>query len=600
MATRMQQRRGTAAQWTSANPVLAAGEIGFETDTNKFKVGNGSTAWASLTYFVDASVAFDSSEVTSAINSAIANVIDGAPEVLNTLNELAAAVNDDENFAIGILNSLSVIDNALAVLGNQDASMSNTLTELDSSLETINDNLDSHLSQTTNVHGILDTSDLVVSADIANLVTQTEIDNSITTHNGDTTNVHGIANTAVLVVQNDLSTAISNHNAVTTNVHGIADTADLATESYADGAVSTHAALTASHGVSGAIVGTSDTQELSNKTISYANNTITVQVSNVSDLTATAAEINVLDGILANVTELNYLDGVTSNVQAQLDAKAALAGAAFTGNISTTGDLTVDGNFTVNGSNVLVSATQIQVEDTLLQLGHQNAGNTTDLGLVVGYTDGSAKHAGIVKDITDGKWKLFKDLTVEPSTTVDFSSATLDTLVLDALEATYITMGNVSSTEIGYLNGVTSEIQTQINSKAPTASPTFTGLVTVAANGIAFTDGTQTKEGVPSRTTILQKTASYTLSDVAERDELLEMGSSSAVTVTIPADSSVNFPVGTSIDVLQTGTGQVTIAGAGGVTVNGTPGLKLRAQWSSATLFKRAANTWVVMGDLTA
>ena len=48
--TQLQQRRGTAASWTSTNPTLAAGEIGFETDTGKFKIGNGSTAWASLAY----------------------------------------------------------------------------------------------------------------------------------------------------------------------------------------------------------------------------------------------------------------------------------------------------------------------------------------------------------------------------------------------------------------------------------------------------------------------------------------------------------------------------------------------------------------------
>jgi len=53
MATRMQQRRGTAAQWTAANPTLAAGEIGFETDTSKFKIGNGSSAWSALTYFAN-------------------------------------------------------------------------------------------------------------------------------------------------------------------------------------------------------------------------------------------------------------------------------------------------------------------------------------------------------------------------------------------------------------------------------------------------------------------------------------------------------------------------------------------------------------------
>jgi hypothetical protein len=49
--TLMQIRRGTASAWTSANPVLAEGEWGFETDTGKVKVGNGSTAWTSLSYF---------------------------------------------------------------------------------------------------------------------------------------------------------------------------------------------------------------------------------------------------------------------------------------------------------------------------------------------------------------------------------------------------------------------------------------------------------------------------------------------------------------------------------------------------------------------
>jgi hypothetical protein len=48
--TLLQLRRGTASAWTSANPVLAAGEVGFETDTVKTKIGNGSTAWNSLAY----------------------------------------------------------------------------------------------------------------------------------------------------------------------------------------------------------------------------------------------------------------------------------------------------------------------------------------------------------------------------------------------------------------------------------------------------------------------------------------------------------------------------------------------------------------------
>ena len=51
MASKIQIRRGTAAQWTSANPVLIVGELGFETDTNLLKAGDGTTAWTSLAYY---------------------------------------------------------------------------------------------------------------------------------------------------------------------------------------------------------------------------------------------------------------------------------------------------------------------------------------------------------------------------------------------------------------------------------------------------------------------------------------------------------------------------------------------------------------------
>lgn len=55
MADRIQIRRDTAANWTSVDPTLAQGELGVETDTNKFKVGDGSTAWSSIDYLIDAS-----------------------------------------------------------------------------------------------------------------------------------------------------------------------------------------------------------------------------------------------------------------------------------------------------------------------------------------------------------------------------------------------------------------------------------------------------------------------------------------------------------------------------------------------------------------
>jgi hypothetical protein len=95
------------------------------------------------------------------------------------------------------------------------------------------------------------------------------------------------------------------------------------------------------------------------------------------------------------------------------------------------------------------------------------------------------------------------------------------------------------------------------------------------------------------------KTASYTLV-LTDQSKIIEINNASATTLTVPADASVNFPVGTYILVMSTGAGQVTITPAGGVTINSTPGLKLREQWSSATLFKRGTNLWVVMGDTVA
>ena len=95
------------------------------------------------------------------------------------------------------------------------------------------------------------------------------------------------------------------------------------------------------------------------------------------------------------------------------------------------------------------------------------------------------------------------------------------------------------------------------------------------------------------------QTASYTLV-LSDADKMVEMNVASANDLTVPLNSSVAYPVGTQINILQTGAGQTTIVATGGVTINATPGLKLRTQWSSVTLIKRATDTWVAIGDLTA
>ncbi len=732
----MQQRRGTAQQWNTANPILAAGEIGFETDTGAFKIGNGSSTWSALKYFTDASGApelldtlnelaaalgddpqylsnhvsattnvhgiadtddlatkdyvtdalsnatvdqsalagtgidwnvgqerfdIDSTVVTLTgtqeltnktlvsadlgsnsvattqtgtdnttkiattefVQGRISSLVAGAPELLNTLSELSAAIADDEDFAVTIT---AAVGEKVAKAGDTMTgilTLSGTPTEpLHAATKGYADNLvSSHNDLTQNIHGIANTGDLATKsyADTAassaalgevgthnaltqnvhgitntgDLATKSYADTAVSTHDSYTTNVHGIADTSALA----LSSEIEDHRLDTTNVHGIADTANIVltddarlsdTRTPTDNTVTT-AKIVDSNVTADKLAGDSVTTakildgavtsaKIENGTIVNAdiNDSAAIAMTKIDglgsalDLKAPLADptfTGTVSGITKSMVGLGNVDNtsdankpVSTATQTALDAKASLAGATFTGNVEVDGNLVVDGDFTVNGTNFAASATSITIEDNMVQLAHQNSANTVDLGLVVAYNDGSAKHAGLVRDVSDAKWKLFKGVTTEPSTTVDFTQGSLDDLKVAALEATTVT----------------------------------------PSSGVVFSDGTQTKEGVPSRTPIIQKTAAYTLGALTERDSLIEVSHTggSAVNVTIPADSTLNFPVGTSIDVLQTNTGAVAIAAGAGVTVNATPGLTLRTQWSSATLLKRAANTWVVYGDL--
>lgn len=79
--------------------------------------------------------------------------------------------------------------------------------------------------------------------------------------------------------------------------------------------------------------------------------------------------------------------------------------------------------------------------------------------------------------------------------------------------------------------------------------------------------------------------------------KLVTLSNASAVTLTVP--SGLGWSNGTRVDLVQLGAGQVTVA-ASGTTINSTPGLKLRAQYSAATLIQTATNTFLLVGDLSA
>ena len=190
---------------------------------------------------------------------------------------------------------------------------------------------------------------------------------------------------------------------------------------------------------------------------------------------------------------------------------------------------------------------------------------------------------------------------------VDSAPGTLDTL--NEIAAAFADDPN-------FATSITTTIGNKLDSSlaattyAPKASPTFTGTVggvTKAHVGLGNVDNTSDLAKPISTLTqtalnakineIIEfnaQTGNYTLQST-DTGKLIEM--SGGGTLTIPSDAVYNFPIGTSIEILQTGASQVTIAGTG-FTPNATPGLKLRTQWSSASVLKRGSNSWVVLGDL--
>jgi hypothetical protein len=95
------------------------------------------------------------------------------------------------------------------------------------------------------------------------------------------------------------------------------------------------------------------------------------------------------------------------------------------------------------------------------------------------------------------------------------------------------------------------------------------------------------------------QTASYSLV-LTDNGKLMLMNVATANNLTIPLNSSINFPVGTKIDVSSIGAGQTTIVATSGVTINSAGGaLKLRVQYSGATLVQTATNVWSLFGDIT-
>ena len=731
MATvRIQVRRGTASQWTSANPTLAAGELGVESDTNLFKFGNGSTAWTSLAYannsdvaigeisqdaintaltmgagltktyndgantititvdssvvalksYVDSALTTHEADTTSVhgiqntadlvyltgaqtltgktltsvvldgtpvaptqaandnstkvattayVQTELADLIGAAPALLDTLSELSDALGDNENYAAAMTATITGINNTVA-------------TKLASA------DFTAHATDTTDVHGITNTANLVYTSDARLSDTRTPTAGSVTSGSmaadsiGTTSLLDSSVTTAkiasVSVTEAKLADDSVTAAKIAAGAVGTSEIADLAVTSgkiATDAVGSNHIAaaavgttelgddsVTAAKIAAGA-VGTSEIDALAVTEAKIAAVSVTeakladdsvtaakiaagaVGTSEIADLNVTTGKINdsaVTEGKIASlaVTEGKIADSAVTTVKiadSAITTGKIANGAIIDADINAAAEIAQSkiASLTTDLAAKLASATAASTYAPLASPTFTGTVSGITKSMVgLGSADDTADTAKPVSTaqataIATAKAEAIADATSQVNALLTGAPAALNTL--DELAAALGDDANFASS-----------VTTSLGLKAPLASPTFTGTVTVAAAGVAFTDGTQTKAGVPSLTTIATATSgAYNLSSggLTLRDQLIPVGGTHVITV--PTNTTTAYPVGTTISFYQSaGTGGSFAAADGTVTLLSTPGSTLRALYSSATLTKVATNTWLLAGDLKA
>ena len=271
------------------------------------------------------------------------------------------------------------------------------------------------------------------------------------------------------------------------------------------------------------------------------------------------------------------------------------AGLAFTGNVLDIGTASV--------GRIVVNANDIDLASGIVTIGTYQSVTVDTYGRVTAGTNPTTLSGYGITDAAPINNASFTGTFSAPTGTITSTMITDGTIVDGDINASAgIALSKLATSTAGNI--------IVYNSSGVPTSVTESGDVTISDTGVtAIATGVIVNADVSATAAIdlgkladistNAQTASYTLV-LEDKNKLVEMNVASGNTLTVPPNSSVAFPVGAQIRVLQTNTGQCTITAGAGVTINGTPGLKLRTQWASATLIKRATDTWVAVGDLSA
>ena len=222
-----------------------------------------------------------------------------------------------------------------------------------------------------------------------------------------------------------------------------------------------------------------------------------------------------------------------------------------------------------------------------------NAENGTALYFYT--TDGNASETNVLKIDSNKKSTFSGEVTVGTDLDVD-GTTNLDNTDIDGTLTVDGTAVDVNATTTCAIDNSNTSNGVAINT-ATSGSPVSIGHTT---SETTVNDNLTVTGELKSYIALNEQTGTTYTFVIGDAGKLVTSSNGSAQTLTVPPNSSVAYPVGTQINVLQKGTGQVTIAPGSGVTISAADGaLKSRVQYSSSTLIKVATDTWYAVGDLT-
>ena len=394
--TLIQVRRGTASGWTSVNspngPVLSAGEWGYETDTGKVKIGDGTTAWASLDYLAIAGGdTFTQSEIEELARDAV-----------------GTALTEGDNISIDVDDASDTITIAVSGLDHADISdFDNAVTDIIAtgaiSAEEVMDIVGTGLVSGSNISITYDDSsgnDITIAVDTLTHDDISDFDNAVTeiisTGTSTTaTNVTATANNStdetVYVTFVDGPTGdqgIETDTGLTYN-----PSTNTLTATTFDGAIANSNVTDLQERIEDVVDGLLVDGDNIEITYDDVGGTLTIDVTGLSSGTHQHVLADGATDVTATATEVNYLDGTTLGTVTASNVVAVDANKDITGfrNFTTAGNVTVGGNLNVAGTTTTVNSTTVEIGDNIIRV------NTS------GLTEGGIE----VQDGTTGNYKKF-------------------------------------------------------------------------------------------------------------------------------------------------------------------------------------------------